>query len=308
MTERFYKDVALALEGGGMRGAYTAGVLDVFLDNGLKFGGYAGTSAGATHLCSYLSEQRERNKRLDTVHSASKRYMSFGNLIRTGDFFEVDYCYNVIPREVDPFDFAKFRENAAKSDFYAVATNLETGLAEYLLARDLDKAEDMDCIRASASLPLMSHIVNLRGMKLLDGGVGDSIPFEGMAAKGFARQVVVVTQPEGYRKKPNSLIPLFKVLYRKYPNFVEAARNRHERYNRSLDTLKRRCEEGSAFLVRPSAPFKISRLEKDKSKLVELYDMGVKDATALMPKLLEFLNPSHSGSVGASVSDALVSP
>lgn len=286
---KFYKDMALALEGGGMRGAYTAGVLDVFLDNGLKFGGYAGTSAGATHLCSFLSEQRERNKRLDTIHSASKRYMSLGNLIRTGDFFEVDYCYRVIPREVDPFDYAKFRENASLSDFYAVATNLETGGAEYLLTRELDSDEGMDCIRASASLPLMSHIVNLRGMKLLDGGVGDSIPFEAMAAKGFKKQVVVVTQPEGYQKKPNSLIPLFKLIYRKYPKFVEAARNRHERYNQCLKTLEEWNREGKAFMIRPSETFNISRLEKDKSKLVKLYDMGVKDATALMPKLLEFL-------------------
>ncbi len=122
-----YKDIALAVEGGGMRGAYSAGVLDVFLDNGIKFGACAGTSAGATHLCSYLSEQRERNKRLDTIHSASKRYMSWGNLIRTGDFFELDYCYNQIPRVVDPFDFEKFRENTAETKFYAVATNLETG-------------------------------------------------------------------------------------------------------------------------------------------------------------------------------------
>ena len=151
-----YKDIALAVEGGGMRGAYSAGVLDVFLDNGIKFGACAGTSAGATHLCSYLSEQRERNKRLDTVHSASKRYMSWGNLIRTGDFFELDYCYNQIPRVVDPFDFEKFRENTAETKFYAVATNLETGGPEYLLTRDLDKPEDMDKIRASASLPLMS--------------------------------------------------------------------------------------------------------------------------------------------------------
>ena len=187
-----YKDIALAVEGGGMRGAYSAGVLDVFLDNGIKFGACAGTSAGATHLCSYLSEQRERNKRLDTVHSASKRYMSWGNLIRTGDFFELDYCYNQIPRVVDPFDFEKFRENTAETKFYAVATNLETGGPEYLLTRDLDKPEDMDKIRASASLPLMSHIVEVDGMKLLDGGVGDSIPFEVFTGMGYKKQVVIV--------------------------------------------------------------------------------------------------------------------
>ena len=284
-----YKNVALALEGGGMRGAYLAGVLDVMLDNGLKFGGYSGTSAGATHLCSFLSEQRERNKRLDVIHSANKRYMSFGNLIRTGEFFEKEYCYREIPRVVDPFDFEKFRTNAAESDFYAVATNLETGGGEYLVTRDLDRDRDMDCIRASASLPLMSHIVDVDGMKLLDGGIADSIPFEIMAKKGFEKQVVIVTQPEGFVKKPNSMIPLFKILYRRYPKFIEAARTRHIRYNECLATLEEWCKRGTTFRIRPSESFEISRLEKDKSKLVKLYDLGVKDATALMPQLMEFL-------------------
>lgn len=284
-----YRNVALALEGGGMRGAYLAGVLDVMLDNGLQFGGYSGTSAGATHLCSFLSEQRERNKRLDVIHSADKRYMSWRNMIRTGEFFDYDFCYNQIPRVVDPFDFEKFRENAAVSDFYAVATNLETGEGEYLLTRDLDKTEDMDNIRASASLPLMSHIVELNGMKLLDGGIADSIPFEILAQKGFEKQVVIVTQPEGFIKKPNSMIPLFKILYRKYPKFIEAARTRHIRYNQCLETLDEWCRRGTTFRIRPTETFDISRLEKDKSKLVKLYDMGVRDMKALMPSLMKFL-------------------
>lgn len=285
-----YKDIALVLEGGGMRGAYSAGVLDVMLDNGLKFGGYAGTSAGATHLCNYLSEQRERNKRLDTIHSASKRYMSVGNWIRTGDFFEVEYCYKILPKEVDPFDYDKFNENALESDFYSVATNLETGLAEYLLTKDVKNGDGLECVRASASLPLMSRIVECRGMKLLDGGIGDSIPFAGMEKRGFRKQVVILTQPEGFVKKPNSMIPLFKLVYRKYPKFVAAAADRHIRYNQCLIDLKRKCENGSAFMIRPSESFKISRLEKDKSKLVELYEMGVRDAQALMPRLKTFLD------------------
>lgn len=284
-----YRNAALVLEGGGMRGAYLSGVLDVMHDNGLKFGGYAGTSAGATHLCSYLSEQRERNRRIDVVHSASKRYMGWGNLIRTGEFFEVDYCYRQIPYVIDPFDFEKFRENAAESDFYAAASNLETGEAAYLLTRDLDTPEGMDRIRASASLPLMSHIVEVDGMKLLDGGVADSIPFEIMAKKGFEKQVVIVTQPEGYVKKPNSLVPLFKIIYRKYPKFIEAVRTRHIRYNECLKTLDEWCNRGTAFRIRPSGSFDISRLEKDKSKLARLYDLGVKDMTALMPELKDFL-------------------
>lgn len=284
-----YKNTALVLEGGGMLGAYLSGVLDVMLDNGLKFGGYAGTSAGATHLCNYLSEQRDRNRRVDVIHSASKRYMGWGNLIRTGEFFEVDYCYRQIPYVIDPFDFEKFRENAAQSDFYATATNLETGEGAYLLTRELDTPEGMDRIRASASLPLLSHIVEVDGMKLVDGGTADSIPFEIMAKKGFEKQVVIVTRPEGYVKGPNSLIPLFRLIYRKYPKFVEASKNRHIRYNQCLKTLDEWCKRRTTFRIRPSAQLNVARLEKDKSKLARLYDLGVKDATAIMPELIKFL-------------------
>ncbi|MCQ2104990.1 MAG: patatin family protein [Fibrobacter sp.] len=284
-----YKDIALVLEGGGMRGAYSSGVLDVMHDNGLKFGGYAGTSAGATHICSFMSEQRERNMRIDTVHSQDPRYMGFKQLIKTGDYFPREFCYITIPREIDPFDYAKFEENAKVSDFYSVATNLETGEAEYLLTQEVDKGDGLECVRASASLPLMSKIVELRGMKLLDGGIGDSIPFGFMERKGFKKQVVILTQQEGYVKKPNSLIPLFKLMYRKYPKFVEAAATRHIRYNEALAKLKENEKAGKSFVFRPSEPFKISRIEKDASKLVELYKMGLKDGEANMPRLKEFL-------------------
>lgn len=284
-----YKDIALVLEGGGMRGAYSSGVLDIMHDNGLKFGGYAGTSAGATHICSYLSEQRERNMRIDAVHSQDPRYMGFKQLFKTGDYFPREFCYVTIPREIDPFDYAKFEENAKISDFYSVATNLETGEAEYLLTQEVDKGDGLECVRASASLPLMSKIVELRGMKLLDGGIGDSIPFEFMERKGFKKQVVILTQQEGFVKKPNSLIPLFKLMYRKYPKFVEAAATRHIRYNEALAKLKENEKAGKSFVFRPSEPFKISRIEKDASKLVELYKMGLKDGEANMPALKRFL-------------------
>lgn len=284
-----FKEAALVLEGGGMRGAYSGGVLDILLDNGIKFGGYAGTSAGSTHICSFLSEQRERNMRIDTIHSKDPRYSGFKQLIKTGDYFPREFCYITIPREIDPFDFAKFEENAKISDFYSVATNLETGEAEYLLTQEVDKGDGLECVRASASLPLMSKIVELRGMKLLDGGIGDSIPFEFMDRKGFKKQVVILTQQDGYVKKPNSLIPLFKLMYRKYPKFVEAAATRHIRYNEATAKLKQWEGEGKSFVFRPSEPFKISRIEKDTEKLKELYRMGLRDGERLLPALKEFL-------------------
>lgn len=284
-----FKDVALVLEGGGMRGAYSGGVLDILLDHGIKFGGYAGTSAGATHICSFLSEQRERNMRIDTVHSKDPRYSGFKYLLKGEDFFPREFCYVTIPREIDIFDYAKFEENAHISDFYSVCTNLETGEGEYLLTQDVDKGDGLECVRASASLPLVSKIVELRGKKLLDGGIVDSIPFQFMDSKGFKKQVVILTQQEGYVKKPNSMIPLFKLMYRKYPKFVAAAATRHIRYNQALATLKQWEGEGKSFVFRPSEPFQISRIEKDTEKLKELYKMGLRDGERLIPALKKFL-------------------
>lgn len=284
-----YKKVAVVVEGGGMRGAYTGGILDVFNELGLRFGGACGTSAGVTHLCSFLSEQIGRNFRIDTVHSKSSKYMGWWNLIRTGEFFEVDYCYRQIPYEIDPFDMEKFAEACQATEFYACSSNLETGGAEYLRVMDYREEHDMNVIRASASLPLMSHIVEVDGMKLLDGGIADSIPFEIMEKKGFEKIVILLTQPEGFRKKPNSMIPLFKLLYRKYPKFIEAAANRHERYNACLDQIAEKEKAGKVFVFRPSEAMHISRLEKDKSKLVKLYNLGRKDVNARMDALLNFL-------------------
>jgi len=284
-----FEDVALILEGGGMRAAYSGGVLDVLQDNGIKFGGYAGTSAGSTHICSFLSEQRERNMRIDTVHSKDPRYRGVKWLLKTGDFFPREFCYVTIPREVDPFDYAKFEENARISDFYSVCTNLETGEGEYLLTQEVDEGDGLECVRASASLPLMSKIVELRGMKLLDGGIADSIPFEFMDRKGFKKQVVILTQQEGYVKKPNALIPLFKLVYHKYPKFVAAAATRHIRYNQALATLRQWESEGKSFVIRPSEPFRISRIEKDTEKLKELYRMGLRDGERLLGSLKKFL-------------------
>ncbi len=285
-----FKDVALVLEGGGMRGAYTAGVLDALYDEGLKFGGYAGTSAGATHLCNYLSEQRNRNFRLDTIHSKDKRYMSLGNWIRTGNYFDLEFCYHTVPEKIDPFDFDKFKENAAVSDFYAAASNVETGFAEHLIVRDLRK--DMDAIRSSSSLALVSSLVEYDGKKMFDGNTADSIPFEFMDSIGFKRQVVIVTRPNGYQKTANKLVWLYKLVYRKYPKFVEAVANRHIRYNKCLQTLAEWEARGKTFVFRPSVPMKIGRVEKNTQKIVDLYNLGVKDAHDNMDSLKKFLQGS----------------
>lgn len=282
-----FKDIALVLEGGGMRGAYTAGVLDVFYDEGFKFGGYAGTSAGATHLCNYLSEQRERNLRLDTVHAQDPRYMSFWNWIKTGNYFDLEFCYHTVPEVIDPFDFDTFKKNAAESEFYVAASNVETGGAEHFRVQDL--RTDMDAIRASSSLALVSSLVNYKGKKMFDGNTADSIPFEFMESIGYKKLVVLTTQPAGYEKAPNSLLPLYRLVYGKYPNFVKAVGDRYLRYNKCLQTLSAWEKEGKAFVFRPSVKMKISRVEKDTTKLKALYALGVKDAQDRMQELSKWL-------------------
>lgn len=287
MVKDLYKGAALVLEGGGMRGAYSAGVLDVLHDEGLAFGGYAGTSAGTTHLCNYLSEQRERNFRLDTIHSQDKRYMSLGNWIRTGNYFDLEFCYHTVPEKIDPFDFDKFKENASATLFYAAASNVETGGAEYLPIRDL--RTQMDAVRASSSLPLVSSLVHYEGKKMFDGNIADSIPFEFMDSIGFKKQVVITTRPKGYTKSANSLLPIYKLIYHKYPKFVEAVGNRHLRYNACLKKLALWEKEGRCFVFRPSLNLKIGRVEKDTAKITALYALGVKDARNRIDELKAFL-------------------
>lgn len=287
MFKVFVPDIALVLEGGGMRGAYSAGVLDALYDEGIKFGAYAGTSAGATHLCNYLSEQRDRNFRLDTIHSQDKRYMSLGNWLRTGNYFDLKFCYHTVPEEIDPFDYDTFAKNAAETPFYAAASNVETGGAEHLLVRDL--RTDMDAIRSSSSLALASSMVHYQGKKMFDGNTADSIPFEFMDSIGYKKQVVITARHLGYTKTPNKLVPLYKLVYGRYPKFVEAVANRHIRYNKCLKTLAAWEKEGRSFVFRPSVNMKIGRVEKDAAKITALYALGLKDAREHMDQLKKFL-------------------
>lgn len=276
-----------------MRSAYTAGVLDVLHDNGLVFGAYAGSSTGTTHLCSYLSEQRMRNYRIDILHSADKRYMGLANLIRTGNFFEVEYRYYTLPQEIDPFDYDTFRKNAAKSKFYATCTNVETGQSEYPVIRNIRNEDDLNYVRAASSLPLFSQIVNIQGEKYLDGSMSDSVPFRMMDNFGYRKQVVLLTHPANYTKRCNIFTPLVKFAYRKYPRFVKTIAERHIRYNEDMELLKKWEFCGKAFVIRPSRALKISRFEKNKARLEEFYNLGLNDAKARIPELFNFLEAGN---------------
>ena len=275
----------MVLEGGGLRGIYTAGILDFFLDKKVKVDGIFGVSAGALHGINFLSGQKKRSYRITTNYINDKRYLSMHSLLRTGDIFGVDFCYHTIPDELDLYDYQAYCENKAK--LYATVSNLETGYAEYILCKDI--RTDIEYVRASASLPLLSRIVEINGKKYLDGGVCDSIPLKAAQTVGYGKNIVILTRASGYQKKPNKMIPMIQRKYRAYPNFVEAVRNRHLVYNETLKWIQAEEEKGNCFVIRPSQSIEVSRLEKDLGRIKCLYQLGVEDAKNQYEKLCEFV-------------------
>lgn len=279
------QNTALVLEGGGVRGIYTAGVLDVFMEAGLSFGGVIGVSAGAVHGCSFLSGQRGRSIRYYRKYVADPRFMSLRSWLKTGDVVGADFCYRELPEHLDPYDYDAFSRNP--TPFYAVCTNVETGLAEYI--RITDMRGQIDVLRASASLPYFSRIVPFGGKKLLDGGCAESIPVHAASHLGYRRSVIVLTRHAGYRKAPE-LTMLAKLAYRRYPAFVRTLLERHTTYNAQQARAEELAKQGSAFLIRPSVPLDIGRMEKDPEKVQKVYDQGRRDAETALNALKTWLN------------------
>ena len=277
----------LVLEGGAMRGLFTAGVMDVLMENGIVFDGIVGVSAGAAFGCNYKSGQIGRVLRYNTTYCQDWRYCSFRSLIKTGDLYGADFCYHELPEQLDLFDDEAFQKNPA--DFYAVCTDCESGEPVY---KKIQSAQytDLEWIRASASMPLVSRIVDINGQKLLDGGIADSIPLRFMENSGYANNVVVLTQPRSYRKKKNSLLPLMKLALKKYPKVVDAMARRHINYNETLDYIRKQEQEGKVFVVSPDEKLDIGRTEKDPNKLRAVYAIGRKAAEAKLSELKRFLH------------------
>lgn len=280
------KKRGLVLEGGGMRAIFTAGVLDYFIDEGLEFDTCIGVSAGACHGASYLSKQRGRAYDTFTKYMRDKRYSSIGNWIKTGDFFNKEFAYDEIPNKLLPFDHDTFEKSTTQ--FYATVTNCETGEAEYIEVRDFRK--QIDAIRASSSLPLISTMVSIDGNLYLDGGIGDSIPIAQSMEMGNEKNVVVLTRPKGYKKKKNKLGFLAKCVYRKYPLFLETFLKRHEHYNRTLEFLYEQQAAGLVYIIQPEQEIGIGRLEKNPEKMKVAYDYGYNLAKSKGEELLKFLN------------------
>lgn len=275
----------LVLEGGSMRGHYTAGVLDVFMEHGICFDGIMGVSAGAIHGCSYVSNQKGRSLRYYKKYGKDWRFMGFRSLFLTGDIVGAKFCYHDIPETLDPYDFAAF--NASETDFYVTCSNLETGQPEYLKITDM--REQVDLMRASASMPYVSRIVKWQGKKLLDGGCTDSIPVKAFREMGYGKAVVVLTRHDGYVKKPENA-KAAKLFYHKYPLFALALQCRHLTYNRTLEMIRKLEQAGEIFVIRPSEELHIKRLEKDPDVVQKVYDIGKRDAEALLPSMLQWFS------------------
>ena len=258
----------MVLEGGAMRGMYTAGVLDVMMENQVEVDGVVGVSAGAVFGCNYKSKQIGRVIRYNTKYCSDERYVSLKSLIKTGDLYGAEFCYNELPNHLDPFDVKTYQENPV--DFYVTCTDVHTGRPVYHLCSRGD-AEDIQWMRASASMPL------------------DSIPIRWFYKQGYDKIIVILTQPDGYRKKPSRILPIFRLFMRKYPAIAEAMERRHRNYNGSLRAVKKLEERGKVFLVQPSEPITIGRTEKDAGKLREVYELGRRDAMARLQEMKEFL-------------------
>ena len=281
------------MEGGGMRGLYTAGVIDVLMENEIYADSAVGVSAGAVFGCNYKSEQIGRVLRYNKKYCKDKRLASIRNWITTGDIYSKEFGYNELPWKLDIFDRATYEKNPMK--FTVVCTDLNTGKPVYHQCPKGD-VEDIEWMRASASIPVVSRPVRLEGKQLLDGGVSDPIPVDWMLKQGYEKNVVVLTRDINYRKTANPKMMLFlKAVLHKYPAFLKDLEERHIHYNETLDKLAALEKEGRVHIIRPSHPIKAAMIERDADNLERIYRTGRSDMKKNLYKLREYLRRSGAG-------------
>ena len=276
--------IGLVLEGGAMRGMFTAGVLDVLLDEQIAVDGAVTVSAGALFGINYPAKQRGRVLRYNLKYLHDKRYMGWHSLFTTGNVVNKAFAFYELPFTLDPFDQATFA--ASQIDFWVTLTNIETGEPEYV--KITDAFAQMEALRATSAMPMVSRVVEIEGKKYLDGGISDSIPLDKAMALGYDKIIVILTRPLDYRKKPSNNW-LFKLFYRNYPKLIERWANRYDEYNQAVEKVIEMEKAGKIFVIRPSESLDISRLEKDLAKVQAMYDLGVKDGQAALSELKNYL-------------------
>ncbi len=279
----------LIMEGGAMRGLFTAGVTDVFMENGIDFDGGVGTSAGAAFGCNYKSKQIGRALRYNKEYCDDERYVSAKSFFKTGNLYSEDFCYHQIPETLDKFDFDTFNRNPM--EFYVTCTNIETGLAVH--HKHDEEKEDMgtflEWVRASCAMPLLEQIVEIDGLKLLDGGVGDSVPLRFMEEIGYDRNVVILTQPLNYVKKKIKYGLLARKVYKEYPKLTEAMLDRYERYNETYSYIRDKELKGDLFVIRPPKSLNISISNKPE-EIQRVYDIGRNEGLKCLDAVRDYLS------------------
>ena len=277
----------LILEGGAMRGMFSCGVLDVLMEERIRFDGTAGISAGAVFGCNFKSGQNGRALRYNKRYGRDARYCSLRSLLKTGDLYGADFCYREIPDVLDPFDRAAFA--ADPTAFYIGAADVDSGEIVYHCCSDGGE-RDMLWMRASASMPAVSRLVEVDGLRLLDGGIVDPVPYRFMEEQGYDRNVYILTQPKGYRKKKSASLPLMRLALRRTPRMAEAMARRHEVYNRQMEEIDRKEARREIFVLRPPESLGIRRTEGDPVRLERVYQIGRRTAQAALPALRRFLH------------------
>ena len=279
-------NVGLVMEGGSMRGMFTAGVLDELMENGITFPAAIGVSAGACFGCNIKSHQIGRVIRYNTRFCKDPRYAGLRSFLLTGDVYGADFCYRDIPDKLDVFDRETFRANPMA--FWVVATDVETGKPVY---RELKTGDEHDLLwmRASASMPLVSRVVSIDGGGYLDGGISDPIPLRRFEENGYVRNLVIVTQPAGYIKQPSKLMPAFRTFMRRYPAIVDAMASRHARYNEVTAYVQSREQAGMALVIRPDHALDTAAVERDADKLRAVYAHGREVALRELARIRAFM-------------------
>lgn len=278
--------IGLVLEGGGMRGVYTAGILEFFLEQELFFPYVIGVSAGACNAASYLSKQKGRNKTVTIGFASDPRYISWRNYFKNRQFFGMDFIFDEIPKKHIPYDFDMFYQNPA--EFVVGTTDCLTGEPIYFNKQDY--GEDLlTVLRASSSLPFIAPEIRFKEKILLDGGISDPIPIKKAQQDGYSKNIVVLTRNSGYEKKPSKFHFLVNRRYPEYKGLQQSLQNRFNIYNETLAYIEEEEEKGNVLVIRPSEPLKVGRMERNPQKLEELYNRGYEDAKRCLSALKQFV-------------------